>query len=42
MVDPEEHQGDDPPTAELPVTSPENTDEQDVLWDDDMDELVED
>ena len=38
MVDPEEHQGDDPPTAELPALSPEGTLEQDVLWDDDTDE----
>lgn len=38
MVDPEEHQGDDPPTAELPALSPEGTLEQDVLWDDDADE----
>ncbi|MCG7279480.1 hypothetical protein MHJ95_10890 [Corynebacterium imitans] len=35
MVDPEEHQGDAPPTAELPALSPESTLEQDVLWDDD-------
>lgn len=40
MVDPEEHQGDDPPTAELPALSPENTDEQDALWDDDMGEEI--
>ena len=38
MVDPEEHQGDDPPTAELPALSPEGTLEQDVLWDDDAGE----
>lgn len=38
MVDPEEHQGDDPPTAELPALSPESTLEQDVLWDDDADD----
>ncbi|WP_141760512.1 hypothetical protein [Corynebacterium sp. HMSC074A01] len=38
MVDPEEHQGDAPPTAELPALSPEGTLEQDVLWDDDMDD----
>ena len=38
MVDPEEHQGDDPPTAELPALSPEGTLEQDVLWDDDADD----
>ena len=38
MVDPEDHQGDDPPTAELPALSPEGTLEQDVLWDDDAGE----
>ena len=38
MVDPEEHQGDDPPTAELPALSPEGTLERDVLWDDDAGE----
>lgn len=38
MVDPDTHQGDDPPTAELPALSPEGTLEQDVLWDDDTDE----
>lgn len=38
MVDPEEHQGDDPPTAELPALSPEDANEQDALWEDDTDE----
>lgn len=38
MVDPETHEGDDPPTAELPALSPEITDEQDALWNDDTDE----
>lgn len=38
MVDPAEHQGDDPPTAELPALSPEDANEQDVLWEDDTDE----
>lgn len=38
MVDPETHQGDDPPTAELPALSPEDANEQDVLWEDDTDE----
>lgn len=38
MVDPDTHQGDDPPTAELPALSPEGTLEQDVLWDDDADD----
>lgn len=38
MVDPETHQGDNPPTAELPALSPEDTHEQDALWEDDTDE----